>query len=368
MYRDLPKGFAIGTLGYYPAVPKRAGTVSIRDVARVAGVSPTTVSHALNGLGRVNDETSARVMNVARELGYRANPSALHVRHGRSGILAIAISMPPGVPYGVTDLEFLVVALSSAAETALEHRYFPTLLPPLLDLTLLDNMPADGAIVIDPVPGDPVLARMHDHGVATVTVGRDRSTEDPWWVDSDFDRIAAAVLDHLAAGGARRIMLLTASGGQSYMDDQRDAYARWVREHDRPELILEVEPPFDEHDFKRSLHARLEASDPPDAVYVVPERLTTPLLEVLSAAELRVPEDITVAVASESVTARSGRMPLTAVDLDPAAVGRNAVELLLARLDGSQPAGPRIVPARIEVRGSTARGAARGTEPITIER
>ena len=48
--------------------------VSIRDVAREAGVSVTTVSHALNGKGRLNPETRERVREIADRLGYRPNP------------------------------------------------------------------------------------------------------------------------------------------------------------------------------------------------------------------------------------------------------------------------------------------------------
>jgi DNA-binding LacI/PurR family transcriptional regulator len=50
--------------------------VSIRDVAREAGVSVTTVSHALNGKGRLNVDTRRRVREVADRLGYRPNPAA----------------------------------------------------------------------------------------------------------------------------------------------------------------------------------------------------------------------------------------------------------------------------------------------------
>ena len=60
--------------------------VSIKDVAREAGVSVTTVSHALNGKGRLNPDTRERVRSVARQLGYTPNPAARSLVSGRTGL------------------------------------------------------------------------------------------------------------------------------------------------------------------------------------------------------------------------------------------------------------------------------------------
>ena len=70
------------------------GRVSIRDVAREAGVSVTTVSHALNGKGRLNAETRKRVREVADRLGYRPNPAARSLVSGHTGLIAAIPSLP----------------------------------------------------------------------------------------------------------------------------------------------------------------------------------------------------------------------------------------------------------------------------------
>ena len=70
---------------------------TIRDVAKAAGVSVTTVSHALNGKGRVDPETRALVGRVVRQLGYRANRHAQVLRSGRTGALALMLPVQADV-------------------------------------------------------------------------------------------------------------------------------------------------------------------------------------------------------------------------------------------------------------------------------
>src|SRR5262249_56914243 len=69
----------------------RVSRPTIHDVAKAAGVSVTTVSHALNGKGRVDPATRARVAQVVGTLGYRANRHAQGLRSGRSGALGLLL-------------------------------------------------------------------------------------------------------------------------------------------------------------------------------------------------------------------------------------------------------------------------------------
>src|SRR4051794_36157836 len=75
----------------------RPRRVSIRDIARAAKVSTTAVSYALNGTGRLDERTRLRVIEIADQIGYRRNPNARNLRRERSGVLAIATSVPPGM-------------------------------------------------------------------------------------------------------------------------------------------------------------------------------------------------------------------------------------------------------------------------------
>ena len=65
--------------------------VSLKDIAKLAGVSVATVSNVVNGYRPVGEATRQRVQRAIDELGYRPNLSARHLRNGRTGIIALAI-------------------------------------------------------------------------------------------------------------------------------------------------------------------------------------------------------------------------------------------------------------------------------------
>ncbi|MFC6673731.1 LacI family DNA-binding transcriptional regulator [Marinobacterium aestuariivivens] len=80
--------------------PSTGSRITIADVAREAGVSRTTVSHALNDRGQVDPKTRARVKQIARDLGYRPNLRAQRLRTGKANSIALVSSMPFAVAGG----------------------------------------------------------------------------------------------------------------------------------------------------------------------------------------------------------------------------------------------------------------------------
>lgn len=76
---------------------------TLRDVATAAGVAVSTVSYALNGKGRVDSATRARVQEVADRLGYRANRSAQNLRSGRTATLGLMLRHRTGIPRSNTS-------------------------------------------------------------------------------------------------------------------------------------------------------------------------------------------------------------------------------------------------------------------------
>lgn len=333
-----------------------APPASIRDVSRAAGVSITTVSHALNGVGRVAAGTQARVATAARHLGYRANPVARHLRGGRSGILAVTNCLPEGAPYGLSDLDYLMRVATAATGFALSHSYSLILMPPAGDPLALEDLPIDGVIVIDPLAGDALLERLAETRTAVVTVGRDAAgSQSDWWVDNDIPGATRAALEHLARAGARRVALLTGPAEQSYVLETRQAYETWIATRGGTPLVGQLRAPFGERAAYGAAHALLARPDRPDAIYAVLERFA---LRALAAAEdlaLRVPQDVRIATGSDSAAAQAAHPPLTALDLHPDKLGRAAVEMLIARVEGREPGDcHRLIDATLEVRGSTA--------------
>jgi DNA-binding LacI/PurR family transcriptional regulator len=331
-----------------------AGRIGIKEVARAAGVSTTTVSHALSGKGRLPEETRARVREVAEQLGYRPNVSARKLGGGDSGLLALAVSLVEDPAFQLGDFDYFASLIRHATMAALDRGYALTIAPAADAEGALHKIPADGAIVVDPVPNDASVRYLRSQGVPIVTTGRLLDgDEDAYWVDNDHVAGVRSVLDHLHAVGARRVALVAPLSLASYVDDVRNGYAGWCAEHGCEEIVGIAPEVTETGGFETSM-ALLEREDPPDAIYAALDRLAIGVLLAANAKNVRVPEDLRVAACTDSVAAQTARPPLTALGLNPEAIGRDATSLLIDLVEGEPiPDRHRIVPTRLIEREST---------------
>jgi DNA-binding LacI/PurR family transcriptional regulator len=328
---------------------------TIRDVAQAAGVSVTTVSHALNDKGRVDPATRALVAQVVHQLGYRANRHARGLRSGRSGALALLLPIRTDARADeALSLDFYLRLASAAAAAAFSQEQALMLLPPTIVQTGLHGLGFDGGIVVDPSPRDHRVSLLAGQGLPVVTIERDLGRpDDPWFVASEAAVNARQVLDHLAARGARRIALLVPRTDWGWATETLSAYDSWVREHRVPRLITSVAMEPGEESAFLAARQLLDRPRPPDAIFVVAARFVRGVLRAAEAAGRRVPGQLLIAAGVDSLQAREGHPPVTALDLHPERQAEAAVGMLLARLNDDQAEAPRYIPATLRLRTST---------------
>jgi DNA-binding LacI/PurR family transcriptional regulator len=192
------------------AIPVRRGSVvsrpTIHDVAKAAGVSVTTVSHALNGKGRVDPQTRALVTQVVHRLGYRANRHARGLRSGRSGTLGLLLPVSGDVRTDETlRLDYYMRLAGAAATAAFAREQALMLLPPVIAGSGLGGLAIDGGIVADPSPHDQRMTVLEGQGLPAVSIGRDLGRPDhSWYVELDNAANTRLMLDHLAERGGSR--------------------------------------------------------------------------------------------------------------------------------------------------------------------
>jgi DNA-binding LacI/PurR family transcriptional regulator len=145
--------------------------VTIRDVARIAGVSATTVSHALNNKGRIEPATRERVLAAAREIGYTPNPIARSLRSGKSGVIGLVLPFlaanemaDPG-----SSSWYALMALG-AAQAALRNEHTLLMLPALDETHGLNGYPVDGLIVGSSVEATSTINELEHASLPYVTV------------------------------------------------------------------------------------------------------------------------------------------------------------------------------------------------------
>jgi DNA-binding LacI/PurR family transcriptional regulator len=329
---------------------------TIRDVAREAGVSVTTVSNALNGVGRLPDATRVRVQAVAARLGYRARASARRLREGRTGQVGLYCSFLTEVPGGLAGLGYYMELAMGAAEVALGEDLALVLLPTGLTPERLTAIDVDGLIVADPVRDDAGVQALGDLGLTIVTCERDPTpgARHAGCVRSDHRRALRELLEHLHDAGARRIALVAARGETAWTEELGDAYRAWCAETGAP--LLEGQVPISPRPeyAERASAELLAAPEPPDAIVVAPDGGAVGVLRALAARGLRAPDDVLVAACVDGPLMTAGPTSVTAIDLQPAAMGRRAAALLAEILRGEAPPGrDEELPTRLVLRAST---------------
>lgn len=320
-------------------------------------MSVTTVSHALNGKGKVSVATVMRVQAVAAQLGYRPSATAQALRSGRTGAIALVV---PGDSQGVSaeilGLDYYVQIAAAAASTTFGHNR-PLVLPPELKTAAdWERINPDGVLLCDPISSDPLIDMLEGIGIPVVTIERDGGR--PEWVNYVAgDNIANTrqVLDHLESQGARRIALLATDWTRGWSTDIDVTYAEWCELHGQDQVRVVVPVQFDQRDAREAAGALLDGPEPPDAFYAPAEKYSSGIARACVERGLRIPDDILLVCGNDGREARESTPSVTAVDLRPADQISAAVDLLVARIEGREITAPVIVPSKLQVRASTTR-------------
>ncbi|WP_281280348.1 LacI family DNA-binding transcriptional regulator [Nocardioides eburneiflavus] len=328
-----------------------AGRATITDVALRAGVSRTTVSHAMNGKGTVSPATSERVRAVAAELGYEPNAVARGLRQSRLGVIALIIrpldSLDTANPEGV---DYFLRFAGSAALSAVDRGYGLLLASdPTRDDAPAPGPAADGFIVDSPVEDDPLIALLRRRGTPYVAVGvAPDSSDDTPAVTHDAEADTDRILAHLTAGGARRIALVTGTDRNDWNRVAHAAYVAWVQRHGH---LVDVHA-LDESSgvaggralgldlLSGKLDGQSGRGGRPDAVYCLTGRHAAGVADAAKELSLRIPDDVQVVAGSDAVMCRTSEPPITALDLNPEQNARTAVNALVAALSGQPPRWP----------------------------
>ncbi len=199
---------------------------TLKDIGIELGLSPATVSRALNGFPEVSAKTRDRVQEAAARLGYRANRSAQRLVSGRSGIVGMIVKTGSDLRADQTFMEVLVgmSAALAARDADLVLAVDQGRDPVAAYRRMLERDMLDGFIVNAPVMDDPRINFLRDEGIPFVVHGRDRPSPDyPFYTIDNF-AVAAESVQLLAALGHKRIAYLNGPELYSHAVRRRAGY------------------------------------------------------------------------------------------------------------------------------------------------
>src|SRR5215213_817425 len=332
--------------------------VTLRDVARVAGVHPATVSRALNEETRalVNEETARRVLSAAEELGYQPNPIARGLKTNRSytiGVLVPDLTNPlfPPILRGIED------RLEPAGYTPLTANTDNDPERELLDSQTMRARQVDGIIAATARRDHRLHDALLEAGIELVLVNR-RQDELPVSSATADDRMGMRLsVEHLVSLGHNRIAHLAGPLDYSTGLDRYEGFHEAMREaglEPDPELVLVAEA-FTESEGARLCGQLMSDGRQFTAVAAANDLLALGCYDVFDERGVRCPEDVSVVGFNDMPFAARFQPPLTTIHIPHYEIGKAAAELMLERLQ--EPESParevRLEPSLV-VRGSTA--------------
>ena len=325
---------------------------TMKDVARVAGVSIATVSRVLSDTGDVRPDLAARVRDAVALLDYRRDHTASILRRSDRSSSSIAlvfedVSNPffSAVHRGVEEIArgrgVLTFSGSSDEDPGREREL----------VGAFAARGVDGLVIVPCGDDQSYLLRERRTGTALVFVDRPPRFFDADAVVSDNAGGARMAVEHLLAAGHRRIALLGDRGSIFTAAERRRGYRQTLADAGLARAALERMDIVDTPSAERIARELLTAPDPPTALFTGQNLITVGALRVLR--ELGLQHEVAVVGFDDLLLADMVQPGLTVVRQDPYELGRRAAELLFARLDGRDgPSRTEVVPTELVARGS----------------
>lgn len=319
---------------------------SMSDVARLAGVSQTTVSFILNDTPGSNIplETRERVLAAVHELGYRPNISARNLRTQSTNLIGYGFDDPADVTSQPILDRFLYSAILSLE--AAGYHLLTFVAEERTDTTtyleLYRRGQVAGFVLSNTNDNDPRIARLLEENIPFASFGR---SNDAWsfpWVDVDGISGMEQIATHLTAAGHRRVGLITWPEGSKAGSHREAGYAAGLAAAGiapDPDWIYRGENLVQTGAEGMAALLALPAERRPTAVACVSDLIAVGALNAAAAAGITIGRDLAVTGYDDSAMAQFLHPPLTSVRQPITDVGRAIVRLLLDRL-GPEPGLP----------------------------
>lgn len=310
---------------------------TIIDVARVAKVSPATVSNTLNNRVNVDSATRKRVLAAVRKLGYTPNLRARRLRTGRADTIALLSPMTFAIASGPGRLGFMMEIAVAAAASALEKGVALVLVPPLHNgPTPLHDLHFDGAIVVEPLENDPEVAMLQARGVTVVSIGRQLGKGAVPFVDMQPYEFSSTAIRHLHQQASSKIGLVVGAQPRFTHRQAELAYRDFMQAHRSKASVRRVDETQGAEGAYEATKTLLSQHPELDALFVSVDAFAVGARRAAAELGFDVPGRLKIATRYDGMLARECDPPLTALNMHLDKLAALAVDLLFEHMSGDR--------------------------------
>ena len=338
-----------------------------QDVAKLAGVSRTTVSFVLNDVPgvKITDETRQRVFRAARELNYYPTAAARSLASGKTH--RIGLILGEGQERLAADA-FLPAFLQGV--TASVHRRGYLLMIQLAEdvpsqeayARLIREQQVDGLILSGPRLDDPLLPQLAEEKFPLIFHGRPNGHQFPC-VDVDNEVGGLRAAHHLLVLGHRRVGFIS-NAPLSYSGAQERflGYKQALADHGiPPDPDLVQTAAFLPEAGRAAMEQLLSLPERPTAVFCASDVVALGAMSAVHSAGLVIPDDVAIVGFDDIFLAAHAQPPLTTVRVPAYGLGWTAAEVLIACIEGDEAASSVVLETELVIRESCGASRALGS-------
>ena len=324
--------------------------VTIKDVAALAGVSPSTVSRTCKDNPSISRETKEKVRKAMLQLGYEPNFQASNLASQNSK--TIGIILPPS-DRETFENPFFLETIRGISQFCNGRQYISTIVTgqnseELLGAirTMVRSGQVDGFILLYSKADDAIIEYLNEEGLLYVLVGKAQQFANlTICIDNDNVLAGKEATDYLYDLGHRKIAYLGSESIKLFSADRKTGYQLSMLQHD---LVAEKKYTIEVNDVYldecKPLLEMLQSEDRPTAIVVSDDILAVSLERVCIQCGLSIPEDLSIISFNDSLFARLTHPPLTSIDVNSCQLGIEAASQLINHIEN-----PNLVATKIIV-------------------
>lgn len=313
--------------------------VTIKDVAALAGVSPSTVSRTCKNNPSISEETKERVRKAMAELGYEPNFQASNLASQNSRTIGIIL---PASAKEVYENSFYLEAIQGISHYCNGRQYMTTIVTGQDEAEILDAVRSmsrsgkvDGFIVLYSKKEDPVIDYLFNEGLLYILIGKaTQYTNQTIYIDNDNLLAGREAAEYLYQLGHRRIAYLGSDSSLMFSADRKAGYQLALAIHQlpvRPEYCVEVKNVSENNE--EVIRGLLMQKDRPTAILVSDDILAVSLERVCLENHLAIPEDLSIISFNNSLFARLTSPQLTSIDIGAGQLGSEAASQIINHIE-----------------------------------
>ena len=314
--------------------------ITIKDIARFANVSHTTVSRALNNKSRIRNETKEKILSIARELNYQPNFIARSLVMKRTKTLGLVITtianpfyieLALGIEATAREFAYTIILFFTHSDLSIEKQ----------SIDMLQSKGVDGIVFSSAHMGDPNIAELAEEGFPIILVNRRtyhplvKEKVDYVGVDNILGGFLA--VEHLIKLSHKRIGVIGGSSESSVgferLEGGRKALATYGLE-EKGDYFLEGD--FLKDSGYQGGKRFLKMSEPPTAIFAANDYMGLGAYQAISEEGVRIPEEMALVGFNDIEFSAMKGIELTTIGQKKYEMGAIAVKTLVEKIEGSE--------------------------------